>query len=180
MTALERLQKLVEAQKEATAGPWVWRTPGYLCNKYIDKGLVIPDHPEVSDYITRGNRDFIAACGSTDFKAILEFVQELQARLGDVLRDIGYKRLYSMYEKLQAELNAYKQIPTSSSYREMLDSVKELQAERDELSKKLEDIFGQNLRLRAALEKIASRDGESPDSMAWVLSLRKIAREALE
>lgn len=35
------IAELRELEKKATAGPWVWRVPGYLCNKYIDDGMVL-------------------------------------------------------------------------------------------------------------------------------------------
>lgn len=80
----KELKEIKERAKKATPGPWVWRVPGYLCNKYID-ALILDSNCTCkcdSGVWSSGveDSDFIAHA-RTDIPKLIEALEEANEKL---------------------------------------------------------------------------------------------------
>jgi hypothetical protein len=73
-----KLKELKELAEKATPGPWVWRSPGYLCNKYIEPGLVLDVNAEkVGIERSIEDAEFIAAANPQVVLQLIERIKKL-------------------------------------------------------------------------------------------------------
>ncbi len=97
---IEEIEKLCE---EATSGPWTWRVPGYLCNKYIDNGLVL-DINEEKNGVWHSSEDAKFIASSRTLMPKLLAVAKAAKMASEKIHEVSFLAYFADMRKALEEL----------------------------------------------------------------------------